>query len=76
MTLSVVLRKAIVDKLGLTRESPIGGAAQRADPVGHDRRNGTGRGLGADFQIPREKIGAIRTVLKFVYIGAPNFPPR
>src|SRR5262249_61468636 len=37
MTLSVAVRKAIVDKLGLARESPIPGPLQKLDPFGHLR---------------------------------------
>ncbi len=60
MTLGVTLRKAIVDKLGLTRESPIQSAAQSTDPVGHHRRDGSRRRLRTGHKISREKSRRIR----------------
>ena len=75
MTLGVTLRKAIVDKLGLTRESPIGARLRGAHAIGHYRRDGARRGLRTGHKISRKKSRRrTGTVLKFVYIGAAELP--
>jgi ABC-type nitrate/sulfonate/bicarbonate transport system substrate-binding protein len=74
MTLSVVLRKAIVDKLGLTRESPIGARLKALTQLGTIGATGPGAASEQIFKFLVKKAGAGGTVLKFVYIGAPELP--
>jgi len=75
MTLSVVLRKAIVDKLGLTRESPIGERLKALTQLGTIGATGPGAASEQIFKFLVKKAGGIGTILKFVYIGAPELPP-
>lgn len=74
MTLSVVLRKAIVDKLGLTRQSPIDQRLQALTQLGTIGATGPGAASEQIFKFLVKKAGAIATILKFVYIGAPELP--
>src|SRR5581483_11951492 len=74
MTLSVVLRKAIVDKLGLTRESPIGARLKALTQLGTIGATGPGAASEQIFKYLVKRAGAGSTVLKFVYIGAPELP--
>src|SRR6266536_618986 len=74
MTLSVVLRKAIVDKLGLTRESPIGARLKALTQLGTIGATGPGAASEQIFKFLVKRAGAGGTVLKFVYIGAPELP--
>jgi ABC-type nitrate/sulfonate/bicarbonate transport system substrate-binding protein len=74
MTLSVVLRKAIVDKMGLTRESPIGARLKALTQHGTIGATGPGAASEQIFKFLVKKAGAIGTVIKFVYIGAPELP--
>jgi ABC-type nitrate/sulfonate/bicarbonate transport system substrate-binding protein len=74
MTLSVVLRKAIVDKLGLTRQSPIGERLKALTQLGTIGATGPGAASEQIFKFLVKKAGAIATILKFVYIGAPELP--
>ena len=74
MTLSVVLRKAIVDKLGVTRESPIGARLKALTQLGTIGATGPGAASEQIFKFLVKKAGAGGTVLKFVYIGAPELP--
>src|SRR5262244_3651763 len=75
MTLSVVLRKAIVDKLGLTRASPINARLSALTQLGTIGATGPGAASEQIFKFLVKKAGAIATILKFVYIGAPELPP-
>jgi len=75
MTLSVVLRKALVDKLGVTRESPIGARLKALTQLGTIGATGPGAASEQIFKFLVKKSGAGGTVLKFVYIGAPELPP-
>jgi ABC-type nitrate/sulfonate/bicarbonate transport system substrate-binding protein len=75
MTLSVVLRKAIVDKLGLTRESPIGERLKALTQLGTIGATGPGAASEQIFKFLVKKAGGIGTIIKFVYIGAPELPP-
>jgi ABC-type nitrate/sulfonate/bicarbonate transport system substrate-binding protein len=75
MTLSVVLRKAIVEKLGLTRESPIGARLKALTQLGTIGATGPGAASEQIFKFLVKRAGAGGTVLKFVYIGAPELPP-
>src|ERR1043166_8398220 len=74
MTLSVVLRKAIVEKLGVTRESPIGARLKVLTQLGTIGATGPGAASEQIFKFLVKKAGAGGTVLKFVYIGAPELP--
>lgn len=74
MTLSVVLRKAIVDKLGLTRESPIDARIKALTQLGTIGATGPGAASEQIFKFLVKKAGGIGTILKFVYIGAPELP--
>src|SRR6266542_4357389 len=75
MTLSVVLRKAVVDKLGVTRESPIGARLKALTHLGTIGATGPGAASEQIFKFLVKKAGAGGTILKFVYIGAPELPP-
>ncbi|HEY2988815.1 MAG TPA: ABC transporter substrate-binding protein [Candidatus Binatia bacterium] len=74
MTLSVVLRKPIVDKLGLTRDSPIDARLRALTQLGTIGATGPGAASEQIIKFLVKKAGAIATVLKFVYIGAPELP--
>jgi NitT/TauT family transport system substrate-binding protein len=74
MTLSVVLRKPIVDKLGLTRESPIDARLQALTQLGTIGATGPGAASEQIFKFLVKKAGGIPSILKFVYIGAPELP--
>jgi len=74
MTLSVVLRKAIVDKLGLTRASPIGERIKALTQLGIIGATGPGAASEQIFKFLVKKAGGIGTILRFVYIGAPELP--
>src|SRR5258706_7767096 len=74
MTLSVVLRKAIVDKLGLTRQSPIEARIKALTQLRTIGATGPGAASEQIFKFLVKKAGAVGTVLKFVYIGAPELP--
>jgi ABC-type nitrate/sulfonate/bicarbonate transport system substrate-binding protein len=74
MTLSVVLRKAIVDKLGLTRSSPIDARLRALTQLGTIGATGPGAASEQIFKFLVKRAGAIATILKFVYIGAPELP--
>jgi len=74
MTLSVVLRKAIVDKIGLTRESPIDARIRALTQLGIIGATGPGAASEQIFKFLVKKAGGIGTILRFVYIGAPELP--
>jgi ABC-type nitrate/sulfonate/bicarbonate transport system substrate-binding protein len=74
MTLGVVLRKAIVDKLGLTRESPIGARLKALTQLGIIGATGPGAASEQVIKFLVKRAGASATVLKFVYIGAAELP--
>jgi len=75
MTLGVVLRKAIVDKLGLTRESPINARLKALTQLGTIGATGPGAASEQVIKFLVKKAGGIGTILKFVYIGAAELPP-
>src|ERR687895_2619103 len=75
MTLGVTIRKAIVDKLGLTRASPIGARLKALTQLGTIGATGPGAASEQVIKFLVKKAGATATVLKFVYIGAPELPP-
>ncbi len=68
------LRKAIVDKLGLTRESPIGERLKALTQLGTIGATGPGAASEQIIKFLVKKAGGIGTILKFVYIGAPELP--
>jgi NitT/TauT family transport system substrate-binding protein len=74
ITLSVVLRKAIVDRLGLTRQSPLPARLSALTQLGTIGATGPGAASEQIFKFLVRKAGAIATILKFVYIGAPELP--
>jgi ABC-type nitrate/sulfonate/bicarbonate transport system substrate-binding protein len=74
MTLGVVLRKAIVDKLGLTRESPIAARLKALTQLGTIGATGPGAASEQVIKFLVKKAGGIGTIIKFVYIGAPELP--
>ena len=74
MTLGVTLRKAIVDKLGLTRESPISARLKALTQLGTIGATGPGAASEQVIKFLVKKAGATATVLKFVYIGAAELP--
>src|SRR4030095_15878442 len=74
MTLVLTLRKAIVDKLGLTRESPIGARLKALTQLGTIGATGPGAASEQVIKFLVKKAGASATVLKFVYIGAAELP--
>ena len=74
MTLSVVLRKPIVDNLGLTRDSPIDARLKALTQLGTIGATGPGAASEQIIKFLVKKAGAIATILKFVYIGAPELP--
>src|ERR1043166_9365587 len=69
ITLSVVLRKAIVDKLGLTRQSPLAQRLKALTQLGTIGATGPGAASEQIFRFLVKKAGVGATVLKFVYIG-------
>src|SRR3954470_22846927 len=74
LTLSVVLRKAIVDKMGLTRESPIDARLKALTQLGTIGATGPGAASEIIIRFLVSKAGGDPTKLKFVYIGAPELP--
>ncbi|HEY1373131.1 MAG TPA: ABC transporter substrate-binding protein [Candidatus Binatia bacterium] len=74
MTLSVVLRKPLVDKMGLTRQSPIDKRISALTQLGTIGATGPGAASEQIFKFLVKKAGAIATILKFVYVGAPELP--
>jgi ABC-type nitrate/sulfonate/bicarbonate transport system substrate-binding protein len=74
LTLSVVLRKAIVDKMGLTRESPIDQRLKALSQLGTIGATGPGAASELIIRLLVAKSGGDPSKLKFVYIGAPELP--
>jgi ABC-type nitrate/sulfonate/bicarbonate transport system substrate-binding protein len=74
MTLGVTVRKAIVEKLGLTRESPIQARLKALTQLGTIGATGPGAASEQLIKFLVKKAGATATVLKFVYIGAAELP--
>jgi ABC-type nitrate/sulfonate/bicarbonate transport system substrate-binding protein len=74
MTLGVTVRKVIVDKLRLTRESPIQARLKALTQLGTIGATGPGAASEQVIKFLVKKAGATATVLKFVYIGAAELP--
>ena len=75
LTLSVALRKAIVDKLGLTRKSPIEARLKALTQLGTIGATDPGAASEQIFKFLVAKIGGDPTKLKFVYLGGPQLGP-
>jgi len=75
LTLSVVLRKPIVDKLGLTRKSPIGARLKALTQLGTIGATSPGAASEQIIKFLVKKAGGDPAKLKFVYLGAPELPP-
>src|SRR5262245_5641235 len=73
-TVNVVRRKATVHKLGLTRASPINARLSALTQLGTIGATGPGAASEQIFKFLVKRAGAIATILKFVYIGAPELP--
>src|SRR6186713_2065786 len=63
MTLSIVLRKAIVEKLGVTRETPIGARLKALTQLGTIGATGPGAASEQVIKFLVKKAGASATVL-------------
>ena len=74
LTLSVVLRKPIVDKLGLTRESPIDARLKALLQVGNIGATSPGAVSEQIFKFLGKKAGGDPAKLKFAYLGATELP--
>jgi NitT/TauT family transport system substrate-binding protein len=74
LTLSVVLRKAIVDKLGLTRESPIDARLKSLLQLGTIGATSPGAVSEQIFKFLAKKAGGDPAKLKFAYLGAAELP--
>src|SRR5713226_2165836 len=74
LTLSVAVRKAIVDKLGLTRESPIEARLKALTQLGTIGATSPGAASEQIFKFLVAKIGGDPSKLKFVYLGGTELP--
>jgi NitT/TauT family transport system substrate-binding protein len=74
LTLSVVLRKAIVDKLGLNRESPIDARLKALLQLGTIGATSPGAVSEQIFKFLAKKAGGDPAKLKFAYLGAAELP--
>lgn len=75
LTLSVVLRKPIVDKLGLTRKSPIEARLKALTQLGTIGATSPGAVSEQIIKFLVKKSGGDPAKLKFVYLGASELPP-
>lgn len=74
LTLSVAVRKAIVDKLGLSRESPIEARLKALTQLGTIGATSPGAASEQIFKFLVAKIGGDPSKLKFVYLGGTELP--
>ncbi len=74
LTLSVVLRKAIVDKLHLTRKSPIEARLKALTQLGPIGATSPGAASEEIFKFLVKKAGGNPSKLKFVYLGGAELP--
>jgi ABC-type nitrate/sulfonate/bicarbonate transport system substrate-binding protein len=74
LTLSVAVRKAIVDKLGLTRESPIEARIKALTQLGPIGATSPGAASEQIFKFLVAKAGGDPAKLKFVYLGGTELP--
>lgn len=75
LTLSVAVRKAIADKLGLTRKSPINARLKALTQLGTIGATEPGAASEQIFKFLVAKAGGDPTKLKFVYLGGPQLGP-
>jgi NitT/TauT family transport system substrate-binding protein len=74
LTLSVVVRKPLVEKWGLTRESPIDARLKALTQLGTIGATSPGAASEQIFKFLVKKIGGDPTKLKFAYLGAAELP--
>ncbi|HEX2228129.1 MAG TPA: ABC transporter substrate-binding protein [Candidatus Binatia bacterium] len=74
LTLSIALRKPIVDKLGLTRESPIDARLKSLLQLGTIGATSPGAVSEQIFKFLAKKAGGDPAKLKFAYLGATELP--
>src|SRR5918999_5021998 len=74
LTLSVVIRKPIVDKWGLTRESPIDARLKSLLQLGTIGATSPGAVSEQIFKFLAKKAGGDSGKLKFAYLGAAELP--
>ncbi len=74
LTLSVAVRKAIVDKLGLTRESPIEARLKALTQLSTIGATSPGAASEQIFKFLVTKVGGDPSKLKFVYLGGTELP--
>jgi NitT/TauT family transport system substrate-binding protein len=74
LTLSVTVRKAIAEKLGLTRESPIEARIKALTQLGTIGATSPGAVSEQIFKFLVAKVGGNPEKLKFVYLGGTEVP--
>jgi NitT/TauT family transport system substrate-binding protein len=74
LTLSVVMRKPIVDKLGLSRESPIDARLKALLQLGTIGATSPGAASEQIIKFLAKKAGGDPAKLKFAYLGAAELP--
>lgn len=74
LTLSVAVRKPLVEKWGLTRESPIDARLKALTQLGTIGATSPGAASEQIFKFLVKKIGGDPTKLKFAYLGAAELP--
>jgi NitT/TauT family transport system substrate-binding protein len=74
LTLSVAIRKGIVDKLKLTRKSPIAARLKALSQLGPIGATSPGAVSEQIFKFLVNKAGGDPSKLKFVYLGGPQLP--
>jgi NitT/TauT family transport system substrate-binding protein len=75
LTLSVVVRKPLVEKWGLTRESPIDARLKALTQLGAIGATSPGAASEQIFKFLVKKAGGDPTKIKFAYLGATELPP-
>ena len=74
LTLSVAVRKALADKFGLTRESPIEARLKALTQLGTIGATSPGAASEQIFKFLVRKAGGDPAKLKFVYLGGTELP--
>ena len=74
LTLSVAVRKEIVDKLKLTRKSPLNARLKALTQLGPIGATSPGAASEQIFKLLVAKAGGDPAKLKFVYLGGPQLP--
>lgn len=75
LTLSVVVRKALTEKWGLTRESPIDARLKALTQLGPVGATSPGAASEQIFKFLVKKAGGDPGKIKFAYLGATELPP-